>query len=227
MKELFEFIDKNNKNLFYLTDKDNISFELLNNFNVTYINDNLDIINELKNKYNNIEFIKGNIFNYNSKELYDVVYSNNYIHKLLTKDQHMLALRMNRLLKVNGELIIEFEGYKSLFIIHNMLERIFNEHGLLYNNDLYLPTIREHANVLEDHGFLIQYAELKNVIIESNLTLSTWVLKNIKKPFEIVPIDLREEILEELEERLNDKVYKNDKLNLDYCFVTFKAIKIK
>jgi len=227
MKELFEFIDKNNKNLFYLTDKDNISFELLNDFNVTYINDNLDIINELKTKYNNIEFIKGNIFNYNSKELYDVVYSNNYIHKLLTKDQHMLALRMNRLLKINGELIIEFEGYKSLFIIHNMLERIFNENGLLYNNDLYLPTIREHANVLEDHGFLIQYAELKNVIIESNLTLSTWVLKNIKRPFEIVPIDLREEILEELEERLNDKVYKNDKLNLDYCFVTFKAIKIK
>ena len=108
-----------------------------------------------------------------------------------------------------------------------MLERIFNELGLLYNNDLYLPTIREHANVLEDHGFLIQYAELKNVIIESNLTLSTWVLKNIKKPFEIVPIDLREEILEELEERLNDKVYKNNKLNLDFCFVTFKAIKIK
>ena len=196
-------------------------------YNVVGLDNSKELLELFKKNNPNIPFIEANLLTFNTKQPFDIIFSNSCFHLIERKDQHMLAVRLNKALKQNGELVFEFEGYNSSSKVHKTLERIFNENGLLYKNDYYLPTIREHANVLEDHGFLITDAILYSKFMKIKKGLRYWIESNIKKAFDIVPIDLKEEIIEEALDRLKNELFIDNEWYIDTARIRMRAIKIK
>ena len=190
--------------------------------------DSSDEMLKLYQKNNpNQEYLKTNLLNLKVNEEFDIIFSNACFHWVERKDQHQLAIRLNKALKINGELVFEFGGYKCANLVHETLERIFNEHGLVYRNYFYFPTIREHSNVLEDHGFLIKYATLFDRPTKQEKGLRGWIEMFNIKPFSVTSEDLKNEIIEEAEQRLYDKLFYDGSWYIDYTRIRMRAIKIK
>ena len=196
-------------------------------YDVLGVDSSKDMLELFKKNNPGQEFLETSLLNLRVPEEYDVIFSNACFHWIERKDQHQLAIRLNKALKLNGELVFEFGGYKCANLVHHTLERIFNEHGLIYRNDFYFPTIREHSNVLEDHGFLVKYAILFDRPTKQEKGLRGWIEMFNKTPFNITTIDLKEEIIEEAEQRLKDKLYHDGSWYIDYTRIRMRAVKIK
>lgn len=184
-----------------------------------------EMLERFKKNNPQIRYIYSNLLFLVTDELYDVIFSNQVLHYILKENQHQTCIRLNKALKLNGELVVEFNGYKSLDLIISTLEKIFKHHGYDFINDYYFPTIREHSNVLEDHGFLIKYANLYNRKIKIK-SLRDFIETFFYDKFLGILKDEVNEMIYELEEKLSDDLYINNEWILDYSIIRFKAIKI-
>lgn len=195
-------------------------------YDVTGVDLSKEMLELFKKNNLGMKYIYSNLLFLRVDEKFDIIYSNSCFEYILKENQHQVAIRLNKALKLGGELVIEFGGYKCCNLIHSTLEKIFNRHGYDYVNDFYFPTIREHSNVLEDHGFLIKYANLTFEKIKLNYDFRTFIDLFLKKVFEGVTIEDKNEIIYELEEKLSDDLYYDDCWHIDYSRIRMRAIKI-
>ena len=196
-------------------------------YDVCGVDSSKEMLELFKKNNPGVKYIYSNLLFLRVDEQYDVIFSNACFHWILKENQHQLAIRLNKALKMGGELVFEFGGYKCAHLIHSTLEKIFNRHGYDYVNEFYFPTIREHSNVLEDHGFLIKYAILFDRPTKVETGLRGWLDMFNKKAFEGVTIEDKNEMIYELEEKLQDELCKDGIWYIDYTRIRMRAIKIK
>ena len=130
-------------------------------------------------------------------------------------------------LKEGGELVCEFGGYGCAESVHSTLEQIFAGHGLKYKRVFYFPTIGQYAPLLEKAGFRVEYAVLFDRPTKQvgDNGLANWINMFVKKPFEGVNEDIKQEIIEETVEKLRAKLYIEDCWIVDYVRIRFRAVK--
>jgi hypothetical protein len=75
------------------------------------------------------------------------------------KQSDMMTCVANAL-KPRGQFVFEFGGNGNAKLIHDALCHVFTAHGYSYLVPNYSPTIGEYASLLEETGFLVQYATL-------------------------------------------------------------------
>ncbi len=196
-------------------------------YQVTGVDSSKEMLELFKKNNPGTKYIYSNLLFLRVDEQYDIIFSNACFHWILKENQHQLAIRLNKALKLGGELVFEFGGYKCAYLIHSTLEKIFNRHGYDYVNEFYFPTIREHSNVLEDHGFLIKSAVLFDRPTKVETGLIGWLEMFDKKAFEGVTKEDKYEMIYELEEKLKDDLYYDDCWHIDYTRIRMRAIKIK
>ena len=81
--------------------------------------------------------------------------------------------------------------------------------------------------MLEKAGFRVEYAVLFDRPTKQvgDNGLDNWINMFVKKPFEGVNEDIKQEIIEETVEKLRAKLYIDDCWIVDYVRIRFRAVK--
>ncbi len=82
-------------------------------------------------------------------------------------------------------------------------------------------------DIFEKVGFMVKYAVLfdRPTIQVGDNGLANWINMFVKKPFEGVNEDVKQEIIKETVEKLRHRLYKDDYWIVDYVSIRFRAVK--
>ena len=194
---------------------------------VTGIDDSEEMLRLAKKEHPDLSFIRGNAVTFHLDEKADVVFSNAVFHWIDEDDQLAMLSNIYCSLKPGGELVCEFGGFGCAETVHGTLEQCFSEYGLEYQRMFYFPTIGQYAPVLEEAGFKIEYAALFDRPTPQNGPdgLANWIRMFVKKPFEGMEKEIKEEIISDAVSRLRNRLYQNGSWIVDYVRIQFRAVR--
>lgn len=185
------------------------------------------MLEKAKADHPGIRFQLGDACEFRMEQKADAIFSNAVFHWIDSERQDTLIRNLAENLKENGELVFEFGGKGCAEQVHSTLEAIFSEHGMKYPRTFYFPTIGEYAPKLEAAGLVVEYAVLfdRPTPQKTERGLIDWINMFVKKPFENVEPQLKEEILTEAENRLRKDLYINGTWFIDYVRIRMRARK--
>lgn len=194
---------------------------------VTGIDDSEEMLRSARKEHPDLSFLQGNAVSFHLEERADVVFSNAVFHWIDEKDQQAMLTNIYRNLMSGGELVCEFGGSGCAEAVHETLEQCFSERGLVYRRVFYFPTIGQYAPMLEKAGFKIEYAALFDRPTPQNGPdgLANWIRMFVKKPFEGMEKERKEEIISDAVSRLRDRLYQDGTWIVDYVRIQFRAVK--
>lgn len=194
---------------------------------VTGIDDSEEMLRSARKEHPNLSFLQGNAVSFHLEERADVVFSNAVFHWIDEKDQQAMLTNIYHNLMSGGELVCEFGGSGCAEAVHETLEQCFSERGLVYRRVFYFPTIGQYAPMLEKAGFKIEYAALFDRPTPQNGPdgLANWIRMFVKKPFEGMEKEWKEEIISDAVSRLRDRLYQDGTWIVDYVRIQFRAVK--
>ncbi|MBQ9746810.1 MAG: methyltransferase domain-containing protein [Clostridia bacterium] len=197
-------------------------------YSVLGIDDSAEMLALAVAEHPEIEFRKGNALDFLLEKKADVIFSNAVFHWIDEKDQDTLIANIAKNLKTGGELVCEFGGYGCAEMVHSALESAFARRGLKYERTFYFPTIGEYAPMLEEHGLRVEYATLFDRPTEQKGEngLYDWINMFVKKPFEGMDEETKEEILFEVMISVVGDLYKDGKWFIDYVRLRIRARKV-
>ncbi len=181
-----------------------------------------------RQNYPDIPFLQGDATDFTLKEPVDVVFSNAVFHWIDREKQPAMLQCVYNALQDNGQFVFEMGGYQNNRIIHTALADVFQKHGYPYTIPFYFPSIGEYAALLEQAGFLVQYALLfdRPTPLKGEDGLKDWIKMFLKTPFSVVPEQERETIMDEAVEQMRPVLYRTDKWFADYVRLRMKAVKL-
>lgn len=197
-------------------------------YNVFGMDDSEDMLKTACQNYPDIEFLQGNAVDFKLKKPVEGIFSNAVFHWIDEHKQLQMLKNIAANLVKNGELVFEFGGYGCGRAVHTELARLFRQHGLKYVMPFYFPTIGQYAPLLEKAGFKIEYAVLfdRFTPVKGENGIVDWIKMFDKKPFENIAPALAEQIRQQAQDNLRDKLFKNDVWHVDYVRIRMKARKL-
>ncbi len=186
-------------------------------------------LNIAQQSYPDIPFLQGDATDFTLPEPVDVVFSNAVFHWIDRKRQPDMLRCVHSALQKNGQFVFEMGGYQNNRIIHGALADIFQAHGYPYQIPFYFPSIGEYASLLEQAGFLVQYAHLfdRPTPLKGEDGMKDWIQMFLKTPLSIVPMEPeREEILDQAIEQMRPELYQDEQWIADYVRLRMKAIRL-
>lgn len=191
------------------------------------IDDSEEMLRLAEKEHPDLNFIQENAVSFHLEKGADVIFSNAVFHWIDEKDQQTMLSNIYCNLKPGGELVCEFGGFGCAEAVHGTLEQCFSDHGLTYRRVFYFPTIGQYAPMLEKAGFKIEYAALFDRPTPQNGAdgLANWIRMFVKKPFEEIGKELKEEIISDAVSRLRNMLYQNGCWIVDYVRIQFRAVK--
>ena len=194
-------------------------------YDVTGIDDSVDMLELARKEYPDYNFVKGNAIDFNLDKKADVIFSNAVFHWIDEEKQQAMLNNVYDNLKEGGELVCEFGGYGCAESVHSTLENVFAEHHLKYKRVFYFPTIGQYAPLLEKAGFRVEYAVLFDRPTKQvgDNGLANWINMFVKKPFEGVNEDIKQEIIEETVEKQEVLLLLSGEYDANNAILTFHA----
>lgn len=155
----------------------------------------------------------------------DAIFSNAVFHWIDERDQRNLLANLAAQLKPGGILVCEFGGKGCAEAVHSALENSFARWGLTYPRTFFFPTIGEYAPLLEEQGFRVDFALLfdRPTVQQSPQGLENWIRTFVKEPFSQIPASLKDEIIYETVDSLEDRLCQNGRWFVDYVRLRIKA----
>jgi hypothetical protein len=132
---------------------------------------------------------------------------------------------------VGGRMVAEFGGKGNVQTIINQLRKTLDQHGFAANAQkeiFYFPSIGEYTSLLEKQGFrvtLAQYFDRPTELSDSNKGIQDWLEMFGNAFFQGIPEAAKEEIKQEVQAMVKDKLYLNGKWYADYKRIRVVAIK--
>ena len=187
-----------------------------------------ELLDIAKKNYPDIEFIHGDATDFTLKEPVEGVFSNAVFHWIDKDRQQDMMKCVYDALKEKGEFVFEFGGHGNNQLIHQALSNAFTRRGYSYKMPFYFPTIGEHAALLEETGFKVEYATLFDRMTElkGENGLKDWILLFLKEPFAVInDPEEKAQIIDEGVDSLKEELYKNGKWYADYVRLRMKAVR--
>ena len=197
-------------------------------YDVIGVDASAEMLEKARKAFPEIKFTQSDALIFSLEKKASVIFSNAVFHWIDSDKQDALARNISEQLISGGFLVTEFGGYGCAEAVHSALETCFMRRSFTYPRTFYFPTIGEYAQILERNGFQVRYALLFERPTEqkSKHGVKDWIRMFIKKPFEGMDETTKEEILDEVEEMLESKLYKNGKWFIDYVRIRVKAMKL-
>ena len=196
-------------------------------YDVIGVDASTEMLEKAMKEHPDITFMQADALTFSLEEKARVIFSNAVFHWIDKEEQDALARNISEQLLPGGVLVTEFGGKGCAESVHSALEECFTRRGLTYPRTFYFPTIGEYAAVLERNGFMLRYAILfdRPTVQQSAHGVKDWIRMFVKKPFENMEPSVREEILEEVEQKLKSQLYRDGKWYVDYVRIRVKAVK--
>ncbi|MDO5690086.1 MAG: methyltransferase domain-containing protein [Tissierellia bacterium] len=186
-----------------------------------------ELLSVAKEKHPTIAFMKQDATNLVLDEPVDAVFSNAVFHWIPETKQAQMLRHIFETIKVGGQFVFEFGGYRNNQLIHLALERSFRARNLKYRMPFYFPTIAQFATRLEEAGFEVREMSLFHRFTElkGEDGLSDWINMFIKMPFQGVDAELKKDIIFEAVEDLRSELYQDERWYADYVRIRGKAVR--
>ena len=197
-------------------------------YDVVGIDASNDMIALAEKEYTDLPFLQGDALSFQLKEKADAIFSNAVFHWIDEQDQEKMIDNIAKQLREGGELVCEFGGYGCGEAVHSELEKCFAERGLIYPRTFYFPTVGEYAPLLEKYGLRVEFAILfdRPTIQKSEHGVIDWINMFVTKPFEGMDRNIKNDILQETENDLRDRLFSDGKWYIDYVRIRIRARKV-
>lgn len=186
-----------------------------------------EMLSVARSKYPDISFVCADATGFSVDRQADVVFSNAVFHWIEKEKQPKMLACVSRALKIGGQFVFELGGYGNNDLIHEKMKEVFARHGFHYEKPFYFPSIGEYAAMVEQAGFLVKTALLfdRPTKLMGEDGLKDWIKMFLKTPFQVVPEEQREQIIDEAAAELKSVLYKDGVWYSDYVRLRMKAIR--
>jgi trans-aconitate methyltransferase len=194
------------------------------------VDSSIEMILSAKSKFPDIEFHQMDARELNFDIDFDAIFSNAVLHWVPEKE--LVIEKMYSLLKDNGRIVLEFGGKGNNQQMLNALREAFKQRGFYENAKIdfwYYPSIGEYATELEKFNFRVIHAEHFDRItpLKSNQGIKDWFMMFGDYFFVGISDDEKEDILNEVQNKLAATHFINGVWNADYKRIRIVATKNK
>lgn len=179
-----------------------------------------------RKEYPNISFQQADALSFQLDKPADAIFSNAVFHWIDADKQETLLRNVSRNLRPGGELVCEFGGHGCGEAVHSTLEELFREHKRTYKKIVFFPTIGQYAPLIEKCGMRVEYAILFDRPTPQKGTIKDWIRMFDLKPFDGIPEEETEAIINEAEERLRSRLFIDGTWYVDYVRIRLRARKL-
>lgn len=232
-KELIELLDPKSEEL--ILDLGCGSGQLSNKIGISGakvigIDSSEEMITKAQSNYPKLDFQVKDASHFHFKKPFDAIFSNAVLHWVLDAENAILS--MNKNLRSGGRLVLEFGGKGNVQTIVNSLRKSLKNKGYLKNSVLknwYFPSISEYTSLLEKNGFEVDFAHLYDrptELVDNENGIKDWLEMFGASFFNDVPLPMKNEILEEVQNNVKSSCFNNGKWFADYRRIRILARKI-
>lgn len=196
---------------------------------VTGMDKSPEMVKKARLQFPFCEFEVGDASNFSFDKPFDAIFSNATLHWVTNYSAATTCMFKN--LKKGGRVVLEFGGKDNVRMIIKQLRNALKKRGYLEQAKLqlwYFPSIGEYTSELEAAGFSVTTAEWYDrptELSDQKTGIKDWLvmfckpfLKDVSEPDIIV-------ILKEVQESLQQELYRNGKWFADYKRIRIVAYK--
>ncbi|MBP0030962.1 class I SAM-dependent methyltransferase [Roseofilum sp. Guam] len=184
------------------------------------------MIAQAQANYPQIEFKLENGEQLSETHVFDAIFSNAALH-WMTNAQAVVQGIQNAL-KPGGRLVAEFGGKGNVQAIVSAVEETLAAQGYSFPQKIwYFPSISEYVSLLENNGLEVRFAQLfdRPTALEGEDGLRNWIAMFASHLLSPVPLNEREELLNNIETTLQTHLYQQNSWFADYRRLRIEAIK--
>lgn len=176
-----------------------------------------------------VEYDVADACDFHFSEPFDAIFSNAALHWVTDYQKAVAAMFEN--LKAGGRIVIEFGGKDNVKAITDQLRASLFKRGYSEQSAMnlwYFPSIGEYTSALETVGFSVasaQWYDRPTELADEESGIKDW-LAMFCKPFVegVAAVDVAE-IMNEVQEKLESKLFRNGKWYADYKRIRVVAYK--
>jgi trans-aconitate methyltransferase len=193
------------------------------------IDSSTSMIETARKTYPGIEFLVADARDFSFPAPFDAVFSNATLHWITEQEQVVNCIAVS--LKTGGRFVAEFAGKGNVGAIVTAIQQSVEEIlHVLVDAEWYYPSIGEYATLLENHGLAVRSALLfdrPTQLEDGEMGLRNWVTMFAEHMFRTVPGDVRQQVLDRVEEKLRPVIFKEGHWFADYRRLRIVAYKDK
>ncbi|WP_200975685.1 class I SAM-dependent methyltransferase [Echinicola sp. 20G] len=188
-----------------------------------------EMVAKAQSLYPAIEFKVGDAADFSFGEKFDAIFSNATLHWVLSYQKAIQAMYKN--LKSGGRLIVEFGGKGNVQQIERTLKDTLARHGYLQQSQIqlwYFPSIGAYSSELEKAGFRVTFAQhfdRPTALADEATGIKDWLAMFGGKFFDGVSLVDQEIIMEEVQQALRPRLFRENKWYADYKRLRIMAFK--
>lgn len=185
------------------------------------------MIEQARHNYPDVGFEVADAAEASFREAFDAVFSNAALHWM--KPAARVANNLSRALRPGGRLVAEFGGKGNLQeLLHGVHESLAAAGCRHDPNPWYFPSLGEYASLLEAHGLSVTFATLfdrPTPLDDGEAGLRQWMRMFGGALLSAVPPEQQDGVLQDLEHRLQPRLYKNGAWVLDCVRLRIVAVR--
>lgn len=188
-----------------------------------------EMIAKAKQRFPANHFKVADATDFHFDEPFDAIFSNATLHWVLDHKKAIANLYSH--LKNGGRMVVEFGGKNNVKTIIDGLRDCLRQRGYLRQADLqlwYFPSVGAYANALETQGFTVTLAEWYDrptELADAATGITDWLQMFGQPFFDRVPVEDADEIRSEVQNTLQDRLFRQGKWYADYKRIRVIAYK--
>ena len=191
---------------------------------VTGIDKSQEMIEKAKNNYPELDFRVEDATDFSFDEKFDSVFSNATLHWI--RNQEKLLICVYDALKKGGKFLAEFGGKNNIKRVETALRNELLKNGYISNSELdiwYYPSVAEYTTLLEEIGFIVSFVSYfkRDTFLKEGEDITGWLEMFCKPFFHDVELQVKQSIIENIQNNLKETNYKNGNWFIDYVRLRF------
>lgn len=185
---------------------------------VTGIDSSPEMIREAQENYPASEFHIADARDFSFEEPFDAVFSNAALHWI--KEAERVVKCIGKALKPGGRFVAEFGGKGNVENLVNAFHHSLEKMGCKNSpNPWYFPSVGEYSSLLERHGLEVTFAILfdrPTPLEDAGSGMRNWIKMFAGSFLAAVPLERREEFIQNAEHLLHPKLFRDGGWIADY-----------
>jgi trans-aconitate methyltransferase len=198
---------------------------------VTGMDASAEMIREAARKYPSIRFVCADARDFSLQETFDGVFSNAALHWIKEEDQDAVLSRVHAHLKPQGRFVAELGARGNVAKLIGAIRQVLMENGHGKHPETgiwYFPSPEAYTALLQQHGFKVEWMtcyERPTELRDTENGISEWLEMFGASFFQGIPADEKRLLVEQIQDRLYDDLYRGGHWMADYRRLRFEALR--